>query len=373
MNLQKPQNNMHLDGLTWLRAISALLVIFSHVIRAAESSYDTFPKMNIPTFFYAFDLGSFGVLLFFTLSGTTLYISNSKKPLSIIPFLIKRIFRIWPAFATSLLCYILFRSVFVIYYPEVTGNWIEMQFLKEFQSIDVIHYLTMTSNIWGVNGLFNNAYWSLPVEFQYYLSFPLLYISIKKAGVLAAFLIGTLLYLIYKYQLSGFNEPRVFMLGFSFCFGAAIGYLYTSYKPTKAIKGSGFILLVIFAITVFITNNIENLQNIPIISSLWNCYIILAATAVYIVLFFEPKIPNVLKPKLMQLGTISYSLYLFHNLIISAILLLFINISFTSGYMPFCTLLALTILLAWIVSFFTYNKIEKPGIRAGRALCEKIA
>jgi peptidoglycan/LPS O-acetylase OafA/YrhL len=80
VSLQKTQNNMHLDGLTWLRAISALLVICSHVIRTAESNYGTFPKMDIPNFFYAFDLGTFGVLLFFTLSGTTLYISNSNKP-----------------------------------------------------------------------------------------------------------------------------------------------------------------------------------------------------------------------------------------------------------------------------------------------------
>jgi peptidoglycan/LPS O-acetylase OafA/YrhL len=292
--------------------------------------------------------------------------------MSVVPFLIKRVFRIWPAFAASLICYVIFRSLFVMYYPEVTGNWIEKQFLEKFQAIDVVHYLTMTSNIWGVTGLFNNAYWSLPVEFQYYLGFPLLYVCIKKAGIPAAFLIGALLYLIYKFQLSGFNEPRVFMLGFSFCFGAAIGHIYTSYKPKKEIKGSGVILLAVFAIAVLITHNIEILQSIPVLSSLWNCYIILAAIAVCIVLFFEPKIPHFLKPKLMQLGEISYSLYLFHNLIISTILLLLINMSFTGGYIPFFTLLVLTILLSWIVSFLTYNHIEKPGIKAGRMLCDKL-
>jgi peptidoglycan/LPS O-acetylase OafA/YrhL len=328
--------------------------------------------MSIPSNFYAFDLGTFGVLLFFTLSGTTLYISNSNKPFSVKTFLIKRIFRIWPAFAASLVFYVLFRSLFMIYYPEPSGNWIELQFLKEFQSSDVIHYLTMTSNIWGVNGLFNNAYWSLPVEFQYYLGFPLLYICIKKAGIPAAFLIGALLYLIYKFQLSSFNEPRVFMLGFSFCFGAAIGHFYINNKPKKLIKGSGILLLLTFAMAVFMTNNIEKIEHIPFISSLWNCYIILAAIAVYIVLFHEPQIPKTLKPKLMQLGEISYSLYLFHNLIIASLLLLFINMSFSSGYMPFLTLLALTILLAWVVSYFTYNMIERQGIKLGRTLCEKI-
>lgn len=371
MTTSLANNNSHLNGLTWLRAIAAILVIFSHVTRAMESSYSGFQSTSVPNWVYAFDLGTFGVLLFFTLSGTTLYISSANS--NIKTFFIKRFFRIWPAFAFALLCYILFRDTFTNFYPQLSGNWVEKQFTESYSVLHIVQYLTLTSNIGAPSGLFNNAFWSLPVEFQYYLCFPVIALLIKRFGVLGAVGFGFALYAIYKFKISSFEDTKVFMLGFSFCFGVAIGYLYTNNRlPTIKFNG-GLLLFAVFTVAALITNSPQILPDVPVISSLWNNYIVLASLAVVIVIVNEPKIPKVLLPTLIKLGDVSYSLYLIHNLVIASLLIVFLQINFIDGSLPFYTMLLLSLLLTTILSLVMYKHIEMPGIRLGKKLGKKVA
>lgn len=361
-------NKHHLTGLTWLRALAAILVVFTHVIRAAEDSYLKSEEMHIPSFMYIFDLGTFGVLLFFTLSGTTLYISQSHKKSGLTEFLIKRFFRIWPAFAVAIIFYLLFRPIFEEYYPVLLGNWIEGQFTNSYNYENILAYLSMSSNFFAPSGLFNNAFWSLPVEFQYYLCFPALYWLSKKTGAAGPFLFGLGLYLIYKYKLIDVYDTKVFMLGFSFCFGVIIGWLYTQKKLTFKLPFSGALLCSVFLVAAILTQHPSLLPNIPVISGLWNCYIILAAIAVYLVLFNEPNLPKSSIPYLMRLGEISYSLYLWHNIVIAAVLLSFIHLDFLNGSLPFFALLAATTAFSIVISNISYNLIEKQGMKFGSKL-----
>ena len=142
----------------------------------------------------------FGVMLFFTLSGCTLYLSNSNKISSgnLSTFYLKRLFRIWPAYIASLLLYLLFRPLFNLWYSDPTGHWIEKQFMASFNLSDFISYITLTSNLFGERGLFNNAYWSLPVEFQYYLLFPLAILLTRHLGTIGPIFLALLLYSIPK-------------------------------------------------------------------------------------------------------------------------------------------------------------------------------
>ena len=127
--LQKPSN--YLSQLTWLRGIAAFLVIMSHAFYATNVAYT--PDQQAATFAIAkaLDMGDLGVLLFFTLSGATLYISSNGSLNSVFGFYIKRFFRIWPAFSVALLAYILFAFIFQAYYVEPQGYWVEKQFLAD--------------------------------------------------------------------------------------------------------------------------------------------------------------------------------------------------------------------------------------------------
>ena len=100
----------HIQQLTWLRGVAALFVIISHVLRATEVKYSEADNISTNFILSFLDLGNFGVVLFFTLSGTTLYLSNAKKiyGANLFFFYIKRFFRVWPAFFVSLILYIIF-------------------------------------------------------------------------------------------------------------------------------------------------------------------------------------------------------------------------------------------------------------------------
>lgn len=361
----------YLEQLTWLRGLAAFFVVISHVIRATEVDYLSQSNTSLPSILYALDLGTFGVLLFFTLSGTTLYISHINRRVPLSHFYIKRFFRIWPAFSVSLLLYIVFQPIFSMFYTELQGFWIEKQFVTQYTSKDVIQYLFLYQNIIGSSGLFNNAYWSLPVEFQYYIIFPLLIMSLKYMKLLGPLAIGLALYLVYKFELSYFNETKVFMLGFSFCGGVAIGYIYTyllSQKGNISLRFSTTLLILSFIAASLITNNLIKLPDYPVISGIWNWYILLSFIAVGAVLFGEVSLNKRLKILLNNCGNISYSAYLFHNLIIAIFILICIQFEIINSWLIITVLIG-TLLCTYYVANFSYKKIEIQGISIGRKLC----
>lgn len=364
----------YLEQLTWLRGLAAFFVVISHIIRGTEVNYLSENSWPLPALLYSLDLGTFGVLLFFTLSGTTLYISHVNKQIPLSQFYIKRFFRIWPAFSVSLILYILFQPIFSMFYPELQEFWIEKQFITPYSINDIIQYLLLCQNIVGTGGLFNNAYWSLPVEFQYYLIFPLLIVSLKYMKALGPLFIGLILYLVYKFNLSHFNQTTVFMLGFSFCGGVTLGYIYNcllSNEKMLILKLPTTILVLSFITASLITNNIIKLPDYPIISGVWNWYILLSFIAVSAVLFGKIHLPLVLKKLLNICGNISYSAYLFHNLIIAALILLCIQFEIFNGWLLFIVFTG-TLLCTYYVANFSYKYIELQGISMGRKLCSQL-
>jgi len=187
----------HIEQLTWLRGIAAFLVIVAHSIDATKVKYSDsdvtsrFPPMDF------MGLGFFGVALFFVLSGCALWISNRRfdNHRGIIKFYIKRVFRIWPAFFVSVLIYLVFIQIFQYFYlSEPRGLWIEFLADSDFSFINVLQYLSLTSNLTGPDNIMNVAYWSLPVEFQFYIIFPVLIAAILFTRALGLIFIAIALY-----------------------------------------------------------------------------------------------------------------------------------------------------------------------------------
>jgi peptidoglycan/LPS O-acetylase OafA/YrhL len=122
----------------------------------------------------------------------------------------------------------------------------------------------------GPSGLFNNAYWSLPVEFQYYIIFPILVVSLKAKGIIGPIVISLALYLPPKLGIFEFHKFAVFYLAFSFCGGIIVGWFY----KTSRVKISAYlcfpILMIILIIVSSITNDIVVFPDIMLISNKWN-------------------------------------------------------------------------------------------------------
>jgi peptidoglycan/LPS O-acetylase OafA/YrhL len=367
-------NKSYLDQLTWLRGFAAFLVIISHCLRATEVTYKEGEQVSNVFPLSLVDLGSFGVVLFFTLSGCTLFISNANKVSgsNIATFYIKRFFRIWPAFFFSLIFYAIFSIIFVKTYGSARGVWIEPQFLTTFQISDFVSYLTLTFNIWGKEGLFNNAYWSLPVEFQYYLLFPVLIFLINRFGVLGPILCSAVIYMLPKLGVVSFNQNVFFTLVFSFTAGVLISYFYSKYEFKMPTTLGFFLIVLILGAAIAITQKFFQLPHSPILSDRWSWYMLFATFIVGIIIFMEINISSRLAAFLEWYGTISYSTYLYHNLFIAMAVLGLIHSGIEAGYLRFLVVFSFAAISSYWAAGLSYKYIEAPWIKRGSKYAKSI-
>jgi peptidoglycan/LPS O-acetylase OafA/YrhL len=145
-----------LDG---LRGMSILLVLLAHVAGTRG-----FPWLvGSPV-----DVGNLGVRIFFVISGfliTTLLLREHDRTgsISLWNFYIRRVLRIFPAFYAFLLCVLL----------GSLAGWIHVL------PGDFFHALTYTMNYHPVHGWYTGHIWSLSVEEQFYIIWP---VTVWKLG-----------------------------------------------------------------------------------------------------------------------------------------------------------------------------------------------
>lgn len=171
--LKKENNNLDL-----IRIVAAIMVIIGHSYFLANAHGSTDPINSIFHFTYS---GSLAVKIFFFVSG--LLVTNSIiKTKNAFNFIISRFFRIYPAFALTILitAYII-GPIFsgMNYYNYMHDKWLDYY---------VINNLIMQIN-YNLPGLFggnihrlavNGSLWTIPYEINSYLV------------LLAAFMVGAL-------------------------------------------------------------------------------------------------------------------------------------------------------------------------------------
>jgi peptidoglycan/LPS O-acetylase OafA/YrhL len=147
-----------LDG---VRALAFLLVFAFHLNHA-----DVWNYTGSNPFVGAFLLvGNTGVTLFFVLSGFLLFLPYTQAllfekawPRAKIYYM-RRVLRIFPGYFFSLFILVMFTA----------PSFIQPQHL-----LQLVPFLTFTMGFYNSSGLINGPYWTLAVEFQFYLLLPLL-------------------------------------------------------------------------------------------------------------------------------------------------------------------------------------------------------
>jgi len=358
--------------LTWLRAVAAFFVVVSHSIRTSEVQYGANDEASYFFPLSLLDLGTFGVYLFFALSGCTLFISSHEKINSIgdfAPFYMKRFMRIWPAFAISLVIYLLFIEVFRHFYQLDHKFWIA-QFLREYSFTNILQYLSLTFNITGPKGLFIGPYWSLPIEFQYYLLLPfaILLMNIKKLDFITPVFFGGLLYFFHKYEIFQVESTRIFSMAFVFFGGVLLGKIHQTISFKFSFKESIFIFSLFVLFVGLIRTSIVSIpEYIPFISQKNNLYGIMAILSVGLSLLTNaPKKQNKIFDFIQEYGTISYSIYLFHMLFVGIAALLVINLEIYGDSPKLFFVLSFSLIGSYIFSKYSYRYLEEPFIKIGR-------
>ncbi len=369
----------HIDALTWLRGLAAFFVIVSHSFRATDVSYTGLDEAGGLAGLQFLALGSFGVGLFFVLSGCALWISagNMRHSHQLWQFYVKRFFRIWPAFFISVLLYIVFVMFFKENYPvELQGYWIEDLANDNFGLEEVLLYLSLTFNFTGPSNLMNNAYWSLPVEFQFYLIFPLIVASLIFFRSAGPIIVAVLLYMVDIFQLINIDKYHVFSLSFTFCGGVLLGYLFTEKKIKVRLHWAfcSAICLSMFALAAVVSNGLfPQLHDIPGMGRAWHWLGPAAIITVGAILFSDiPKIENPFTQFLKNYGDVSYSTYLYHNMVLGVAVLLLLGLGINNGVVKIVFTLVFTLVVTYFIAQWSYKYVEVRGIKFGSALSKKI-
>jgi len=297
-------------ALTGLRGVAIIIVLLYHLgINRILRHYD------------AWLTGRLGVDIFFVLSGfliTTILIKEKINIgyISLKKFYARRALRILPV------AYLfLFVLMFINYFFKI--NISTKSFVFGFLYIKNLP-------VSGINDNWTNHFWSLSVEEQFYLYFPLLLVlGINKAGFFASVAIG----LILLFSLFGINHFSVFYtnkLLYDVCrlamylfweggFPIFIGCLFAILSFKKIIdlekfRNNHFLSAFIF-ITVIVIHSSSFYFYKPYLSE----FLVDILTGIIILLSINSKnlFSSLLQTRfLMWMGTISYSIYIWQQIFV---------------------------------------------------------
>jgi peptidoglycan/LPS O-acetylase OafA/YrhL len=331
-----------INHIQFLRAISVLFVFFYHL----KLSY--------------FEYGFIGVDIFFVISG---YVITSRiyneylefKKFNFLKFYKKRINRIYPVlffiFSFTLIFIILFQPL------DLFLNNLKVYFFTIF-GISNLYYLFSSKDYFDT--VFEDPYahsWSLGVEEQFYLLFPILFIIIlkyiKKIN-LNIILISLIIIIgvIFTYLFSNDGKTIFYSPLFrfwQFLLGSLIFLISTKIEKKNLIIS---ILIFLSLITFIIKGKIFDSVTLTLLSSiLASLFILFYEDKKYGKLFFE----NIF---LVFIGNISYSFYLWHLPIIYFYNLYFGDTFFKTPLLFFITLTLSSLSFFYIEERFRYKKLN---------------
>lgn len=240
------------DSIDSLRGVAIIMVILYHV-HAWIPGLSTLPSW----YMFPISLGFSGVDLFFVLSGFSLYYAwlrqeQATKEVEVKKYYWRRFWRIYPPYLIA------------FFIP-----WLPVLFTTPAEAVkEALWHIFLLHNysekfFYGANG----PLWSIAVEAQFYMLFPLIVLLMKRWGVLQIVIAGIVLGLIYRTgvymyfdELTYRQVPKPYLQGFwlaripNFLLGIWLAYQWTNRNETKKHNASrGLIMLATGVITLAFT------------------------------------------------------------------------------------------------------------------------
>ena len=230
---------LYFKNLDSIRFIAALMVFLSHAIRSSYQ-YLSIKNTLCEKLLNTISNGGTGVSIFFVLSGflityllITEYDSNSKILLK--SFYIRRILRIWPLYflvvAFSFLAYPFLRSFIGIKHSLDSNFLYHLTFLS---NLDVIHIQKLSN---GNDVLSQNITWSIAIEEQFYLFWPLIFVFLPKRFWIYSIvlvILGSILFRIMNANDIIILYYHTFSVLLDFGIGGLMAFLIKSSKKIKS-------------------------------------------------------------------------------------------------------------------------------------------
>lgn len=305
--MKKLKYYKNLDG---LRALAALSVLIYHFFGFTD--YNGYPAISTSIKQLA-ETGKYGVTIFFVLSGfviTRILINNIGEKNYFKSFYVKRILRILPLYYLFLLVWFFIRPlVFSEAVPEFSSQWSAYFFLQN------------TTILFGIPWQGPYHYWTLVIEEQFYLIWPVIIFFFYNKNFYRYLLFGILVIAVLKQfiltDLNGFNH-FTFSKSDQLCAGALLALLETKgfFENSAGIKKITYSL----SSVIFISSVMYLFWRNDLIkdTTIYVCLLTLLAGVLFFLIitpskFFINKLLSI-KP-MLYLGKLSFGLYVWGALI----------------------------------------------------------
>lgn len=370
------KNSVYFPNLNSIRFIAALAVMIHHI----EMTKHWFGQPNIYTnSFIGGVFGQLGIILFFVLSGflityLLLFEQQQTGRISVKNFYIRRILRIWPlyyliiALGLFILPHIDFFNV-PGYSPEI----------KEHFLTKVIMFFTFFPDV--VYSIYRHVpyaeqSWSVGVEEQFYVLWPLLMVLVVKKNKTLGMLLKVIgfytvvkLVVIYYYVKYPGNVVANDMFQFwnNFCIdcmaigGVAAYLLFYKKEKVLAVLYNKYLQIALYLVIGYIT-----VRGITIPYFTYEFYAIMFAVLILNLSSNKKTVLNFEYKPISYLGKISYGLYMYHNimLVIAMKLVLMIRPDMLGTLAGNILYYVLAIGMSIIVATLSYEYFEKRFIKA---------
>lgn len=349
-------SNFRFKNLDSIRTIAFLSTFFAHAFYSTNSNV-----LNSKAFNSAIEFSkifSFGVPIFFVLSGFLISYLMLKEQetydkFSLGKFYIRRILRIWPVY------YVVIIIGFLIF-PLVRQYVLHDPYIE---SANIIYYLAFLSNFDQLNsgtlpfGVGLGPTWSVSVEEQFYLFWPILLLIFKKKKFIYAILITLSLSALFSFIYNFKAQNTIYCLTY-LSIGSLFGYLAfykSNYVQNIVAKSKIIFIPIVLILLTLMYSYVNGFRNFSIV-------ICISFLVGYIIIFQSHTNKLELRkiPYLEKFGKYTYGLYLYHvicNFIIHIIFddLLKIEDSILLALLvkPICSLV-----LSLILSYLSYHYFE---------------
>ncbi|HYG37762.1 MAG TPA: acyltransferase [Cytophagales bacterium] len=362
------QRKLYFENLDALRTIACLTVIIGHTLK------ENFYKVDAGDFFnrilHLVSSGNLGVAFFFSLSGylityLILIEKESKGKFSLKNFYIRRTLRIWPLFLTvvifGLYLYPFVKSLLGISTELANRPIYYFLFLSNFD-----HLYLSQNNLLGQSALMLHITWSVAIEEQFYLIWPLLFYIFPSQGTIFIFLSVIAASIIFK--ITNINDGHVLyfhtfsVMGY-LALGGLLGYFsFNSTRFISVIEGlNKKIILLVYFIGLgglLYSDLIFSFYYGPVFS-----YLFQAVFFGFVILEQNFTTNSPLKFKQIYvfsiLGKYTYGLYLLHpiGILIVSIIVRVLHLEYTSFYFDLLSF-GFVLLFSLAISYVSYHYFE---------------
>jgi peptidoglycan/LPS O-acetylase OafA/YrhL len=343
------------DELDGLRGLASFTVFFSHVYLMQK--LDAVPVGISHSFLRTFWDGAAAVFLFFILSGFVLalpYLTPGRRPIELIPYLIRRAFRIYPAYVFALLLSLaLLQFVFVQGGLDGLSDWIRSFWTESVAGKEFVRHLTM---IGPDTKKIDPPVWTLRLELIISSVFPLIIYVLQGKNskiVSGAIIAGFAVFFITR-------PSAVFYFGL-FIAGAVLAKFHQELIQIVRRLGSAPGALLLATAFWFYSSRftIQALATYEVLGQVFAS--IGAALFILLAISYRPFTVMLRTAPIQFLGHISYAFYLLHFPILQTVG----SVVFPrTGSLFLCA--AISLAVSVILSHLVAKFVEVPFQRIGR-------